>query len=369
MGILNIQPSERMEAPVLIALAGTTGSGKTKTALEIALGMVDSPSEIGFLCTENHRGSLYSDTWKEERPKDYKFKLANFYAPFSPKRFAEAIKEFEEEGVKVLIIDTISHEWNGIGGCEDIAEQAVLNGKKMKDWIKAKSEHKRYFMRSLLYSKIHIICCVRAAEKTDFSDATKPKSLGIKPQQEKNFMFEMLVSMMLSKQGKVQEYIKDQHELREAFLPNEKGYLGRHTGKAIIDWVKNGKKQSEAFIDARQKCFDSAEKGIEKFRQDWIEITKNLSSEDKENLLKMKDQFKDIADAYDEQAKEEKEDDSSKVLTKAEIEANRLIALIKGCTTTEQLQKLKEDSDLDKSTTLPKSVHVSYFEKFEELSK
>lgn len=64
------------------------------------------------------------------------------YAPFSPARYRQAIEEFQAAGVKVLVIDSGSHEWEGEGGCSEIAEQPLLQGKKMADWKRAKAEHK-----------------------------------------------------------------------------------------------------------------------------------------------------------------------------------------------------------------------------------
>ncbi len=54
----------------------------------------------------------------------------------------EAIEEFQASGVKVLVIDSGSHEWEGEGSCTEIAEKPLLNGKKMADWKRAKAEHK-----------------------------------------------------------------------------------------------------------------------------------------------------------------------------------------------------------------------------------
>ena len=78
MGILNIRPAVRGGSKVILGIAGPSGSGKTYTALQIARGMVSDSSKIGFLDTENKRGSLYADIL------DGKFMIADLYAPFSP---------------------------------------------------------------------------------------------------------------------------------------------------------------------------------------------------------------------------------------------------------------------------------------------
>ncbi|KAF2282434.1 hypothetical protein GH714_044119 [Hevea brasiliensis] len=162
--------AERSGSRVVIGISGQSGSGKTYSALKLARGMVSSPEEIGFLDTENGRGRLYSNIL------DGKFMHADMYAPFSPARYRQAIEEFQKAGVKVLVIDSGSHEWEGEGGCTDIADQPLLNGKKMADWKRAKSEHKK-FMSALLQSNMHIIVCLRARHKTDFSNPKDPMRL------------------------------------------------------------------------------------------------------------------------------------------------------------------------------------------------
>ena len=255
MSILNIQPVVRGESKVLLAFSGTSGTGKTLSALYVARGMVSKPSEIGFLDTENGRGSFYSDKL------DGQFLYANLNPPFSPDRYGKAIKEFQETGVKVLVIDSVSHEWEGIGGCEDIANSPRADGseRKIADWKRSKNEHRTRFMNSLMYADMHIICCVRAREKTDFKDINKPVSLGIQPVCEKNFLFEMMASIMFSNEGKNQTWIKVPDYLKEAFGTGN-AYLGQETGRKIIEWVRLGEKENPIVTKSRGEIILICEK-------------------------------------------------------------------------------------------------------------
>lgn len=260
MGILDIKPAERSGSRVVIGISGQSGSGKTYSALKLARGMVDSPSEIGFLDTENGRGRLYSNIL------DGKFLHADLYAPFSPARYRQAIEEFQKAGVKVLVIDSGSHEWEGEGGCSDIADQPLLNGKKMADWKRAKAEHKK-FMSALLQSNMHIIVCLRARNKTDFSNPKDPMPLGLHPVCEKDFMFEMTVSMMMYDNGKVQDFTKLPEELRPIFFESGRdsqhhGYIGEAHGRGLIKWVESGVKIDEEFEHWRSKLQMTASRGV-----------------------------------------------------------------------------------------------------------
>lgn len=290
MSVLNIRPVQSGQSKAVIGIAGISGSGKTYTALLIARGMVNKASEIGFLDTENKRGSLYADIL------DGKFMIGDLYPPFSPSRYAQAIKEFQEAGVKVLVIDSVTHEWEGEGGCDDIANAPKADGsqRRVANWIGAKREHKQ-FMNVLLQSNMDIICCIRAREKTDFKDPTKPVSLGIQPICEKNFMFEMTSSLLMLDEGKRQTFLKIPSFLKESF-GNGVGYLGIETGKKIRQWLDQGEKESPEIERLKSEALLICEQGTDALTQLWNSLTKEQKS-------KLKNHFAlcgESAKAYDE---------------------------------------------------------------------
>ena len=290
MSILNIRPAVRAGSKLVLGIAGQSGSGKTLTALYIGRGMVDNASEMGLLDTENRRGSLYADEL------DAPFMIGDLFYPFSPERYATAIKEFQTSGVKVLIIDSISHEWES--GCMEIAEAPLLRGKKMADWKKAKSEHKK-FMTVLLQSDMHIICCIRAAEKMNFTNPSKPESIGVQPLCEKNFLFEMTASIMMYSEGQQQQHLKIPKDLKGVFGDGN-SYLGAETGKAIIDWVNSGECDPE--MDSYQNKMQLASNdGCDALKAAWLSMPKAMQ----DKMLKLKAPLWSSAQAVDELARED----------------------------------------------------------------
>lgn len=309
MGILDIQKAKRGGSKAIIAVAGPSGSGKTYSALKIARGMVNNPSEIGLLDTENKRGSLYADIL------DGPFLIGDLYPPFSPNRFSTAIKEFQDAGVKVLVIDSVSHEWEGDSGCEDIANLPLTQGKKMANWVGAKREHKA-FMNTLLHCNMNVIVCLRAREKTDFKDPTKPVSLGIQPIQEKNFMFEMTASLLMENEGKKQTFLKLPFFLKDAFVSDSNGYLGEKTGKAIIKWLETGEKEDPEIKRLKSEMTMAAESGLDEVVKIWNSLTKpqqkileshkNICKESAEEYQRQRD---DANNLYEEKSVEEKKEE------------------------------------------------------------
>jgi hypothetical protein len=309
--ILNISKARRDGAKIIIALAGVSGGGKTRTALEIAIGLAKGkPDKIGFLDTENKRGTLYADVFGARG----QFLHGDFQPPFSPVRYGEAIKEFEQAGVEVLIIDSISHEWEGVGGCEEIATEG---DPKVARWNKAKSLHRRHFMNALLQSSMHIICCVRAREKVDMKNPREVKSLGIQPICEKNFMFEMTFSVMMSDSGQKQEVLK-KLDAAAPFLG--KGYLGQDLGLALRQWVDGGATIDKELATVRSKLLLACEGGMKSLEAEWTVI----SLEHKKLLKSELETFKSSAAGYDQHRKET--DDSADAQTAVDAATKALAA-------------------------------------------
>ncbi len=301
MGILNIRPAVFGGSKAILGIAGVSGSGKTLTALLIARGMVDKASEIGFLDTENKRGSFYA------KKLDGQFQIADLYPPFSPARYAAAIKEFQDVGVKVLVIDSVTHEWEGEGGCDDIANAPKADGteRKVANWNGAKREHRR-FMNVLLQANMHIICCIRAREKVKIEKDNKGKDVfvpqGLQPVCEKNFMFEMTASLLMENEGRKQIVLKIPYFLKDAF-GNGDDYLGQATGKKIIEWISTGEKEDPEVTKYKSELLMACESGIAGLTALWNTLTPKQQ-------VKLKPHFgvyKEAAKAYDQQALEAEE--------------------------------------------------------------
>lgn len=274
---IKFEIAEREGARIVIGLGGISGSGKTRTAIELAHGIVKGDtSKIGFICTENRRGRLFAYVLKDQHGNVKKFFIYDFYAPFSPQRCIDVIEAAAKAGFEVLIFDSISHEWEGTGGCEEIANPP---GAKLKvpKWNEAKAEHKR-FMNALLSSPMHIIACMRAREKTklvkvqrDGRTVTEFEPQGIQPICEKNFPFELTVSIMMHDGGKQREVLKSHPDLEEIVgtVGWHSGLLGYDHGARIRAWIDGGKQVDEERQYAIDTLRMTAEKGTAALVEAW----------------------------------------------------------------------------------------------------
>lgn len=282
MSILDIRPADHSIAKVIVGLASTSGGGKTYTALQLAYGLANGNAEkIGLLCTESGRGALYDKMF------DKPYMYASLKAPFSPSRYRQAIEEFSQSGIEVLIVDSVSHSWEGEGGCDEIAQAAIIKGKKMADWIGAKREHHR-FMRGLLAIPCHLVLCFRAREKTLVKGGSF-ESQGIQPICEKNVMYEMTVSFMLEEGGKRRFALK-QIPFFFKFLEGD-GYLTSEHGAKMLAWF--GK--SDHLEMSRKSLSFAASRGTEALKEAWLVLSKPVQKE----FTAFKDTLKDTASHAD----------------------------------------------------------------------
>jgi hypothetical protein len=162
----SFRPARRENVPLLIGIAGASGSGKTFSALSLAQGIASvTGGPIAFIDTERRRGLHYADR--------FDFMHAELDPPFTPARYGEAFDAAEQAGASVVVLDSFSHEYEGEGGILDWANREEAEGKKPpSQWIKPKSAHKA-LVNHMLRAKPHIIVCLRAEEKMQL--VKKPK--------------------------------------------------------------------------------------------------------------------------------------------------------------------------------------------------
>lgn len=284
--VIEIRPVKRDQFKIVVGLAAPSGEGKTLSALKLAYGLAGGdPKKIGFLDTENRRGSQYSNVFGEP------FLIGDLAPPFSPQRYIAAMRQFADAGIEALVIDSVSHEWEGEGGCEEIAKNAKKadgTPRKSADWLNAKRLHKQ-FVNTMLYLPMHIIPCIRAREKADFRNPDKPVSLGIQPICEKNFMFEMSLSFMLSNRGKTRTPLKLSNEF-EALVGCD-GYLTEDHGRALRDWCGG----VDPLEKARNTLRLAASQGGDALKTAW----ESIGAGNRKILASFKDTLKDMAVAAD----------------------------------------------------------------------
>lgn len=222
----------RDDTSLIIGIAGASGSGKTVTALLIADGLAGEDGDVAFIDTEGGRARHYFPTPSDTRSKAelrkeflFRVKYLDMKPPFSPRAIWNAIEKAIKIGAKVVVVDSTSDEWEGVGGLHDmhIAEMARLAKKpydSLQDWelhkynfpawAVPKAEHKAHLMKNLRQVRAHVIFCFRANEVTkpiEVEDQNGRKKMtvqnvGWQPICEKNMLYDLTISFMVTPDAK-----------------------------------------------------------------------------------------------------------------------------------------------------------------------
>jgi len=226
---MKLQKAERHQVKLRIGLSGPSGFGKTYSALLLAYGMTNDWEKIALIDTENNSASLYSHLGD--------FNVLSLEEPYSPERYIKAIKLCEESDIEIIIIDSISAEWQGKGGCLEIHEQL---GGRFQDWGKLTPRHNA-FIDAIVQSKCHVIITTRS--KVDYSldkdlnGKTKVMKLGTKSITREGLEYELTVNFEFLNDKHLVQASKDRTEL---FSQKPEFIINSTTGKKLINWCNQG---------------------------------------------------------------------------------------------------------------------------------
>jgi hypothetical protein len=240
---LQAKKAVRKQLKIKIALIGPSGAGKTYSALKLAKGF-GGKTLLGN--TEGDRGYIYAD--------EFDYDIVDLQLPFTPELFIELIDYAEQNSYNTLIIDSGTHEWSGRGGLLDI--HSKMPGNSYTTWSKISPRHNKFVDRQL-YSKCHIINCLRGKDQYVLEENEKgkqaPKKIGLGADQRANYEYEMMAALMIDQQTHAFMAVKDNTHLFE----NRFDVLTEKDGEALIKWAESGEsviyKETQHNIGAEAK--------------------------------------------------------------------------------------------------------------------
>lgn len=225
---LQIQKAERRKAKIKIGLQGSSGSGKSYSALLIAYGLCSNYEKIAVIDSENSSAHLYSHLGG--------YNVIGISAPFNPEKYIEALALAVKAGMEVVIIDSISHEWEGVGGIIDL--HGSMAGNSFTNWNKITPRHNA-FVNAILQSPVHVLATIRT--KQDYVLVEKngkqvPEKVGLKGITRDGMDYELTIVFDLDiKHNAVVS--KD----RTGIFSNEAEFkITADVGRRILDWCNTG---------------------------------------------------------------------------------------------------------------------------------
>ena len=210
MGLFEI--ATRTKSKARIALTGSSGSGKTLSALYLAYGFTGDWSKIALIDTEHERARFYAN---RDDLKTGEFLYAALTPPYSAERYISYVKEAAdlvgEDGV--VIIDSFSHAWDNEGGVLDFKSEVEKRPGKTSysAWDEA-GKVQNSLVNTILSVKCHSIVTMRAkmsyAMEVNERGKTVPVKVGLAPVQRDNTEYEFDICFQIG-QNHIAEISKD----------------------------------------------------------------------------------------------------------------------------------------------------------------
>lgn len=240
----------RERTPLLLGLVGPSGSGKTYSALRLATGIQSVVGgKIVGIDTEARRMLHYADK--------FEFDHTPFKAPFGSINYMEAIKAAIEHGARTIIVDSMSHEHEGVGGHLETHEaelERLTKGDASKRnaltflaWAKP-AANRRKLINYMLQADCNFIFCFRAKEKLKLQKGKDPIELGWQAIAGEEFVFEMLCRCLLLPGSKGVPTWSEQHcalgvpkisdGLEPIFFHENHPALDEWMGKQLARWAE-----------------------------------------------------------------------------------------------------------------------------------
>lgn len=305
MNDFKVMQAEPANKRLLMGFFAPNNGGKTVSALRVATGLASRMNNnIVLIDTENRRSETYAS--------NFNFKIIDFKPPFNPARYIEAIEAAETCRPDVIIIDSMSHEHEGIGGVleqhESFLEQKcgddfrARERLKMTAWIKPKQERNK-LLQKLQHTDTHILLCFRAKQKTKMlknaNGKIEPVDMGYQLIGGEEFGYEMSIMAFLppncngkpdwSNEG---TRINDMDGQLKSFLYNVSQF-NEHTGEKLYEFLEI--KPDIDIARLKEMAADAAAMGRGSLEQRW----KSLSKQEQAALKPFMKEYGATADRED----------------------------------------------------------------------
>ncbi len=181
--------AQKHSVKLKMAIQGPSGSGKTEGALALAKNFIPD-GKVLVVDTENDSASLYADR--------YDFDTISLAAPYTSERYKKAMQVATEGGYDVLIVDSLTQQWDGEGGIlrrkEALDRQPGSNS--YTNWSTYTPEHTA-FVEFIKQLPVHTICTMRTKQEyvleTNAKGKQQPRKVGTAPIQRDGLEYEFTV--------------------------------------------------------------------------------------------------------------------------------------------------------------------------------
>lgn len=216
--------ASKLESKLRLALFGTSGSGKTYSALSIAQGL---GGKIALIDTERGSASKYADR--------FDFDVAELEIPNIDNyvNFIKSAKDYD-----VIIIDSLTHGWQELLQEVDRISKTSYRGNSWAAWNEGTPKQKS-LINAILSFNGHLIATMRSKTEWTFEEIKgkkQPIRIGLAPEQGKGIEYEFDVLMEINPEHKG-TIIKDRTGKFQDTVIDKPGV---EFGKELASWLGDG---------------------------------------------------------------------------------------------------------------------------------
>lgn len=179
------KPATRKAARLRMAIDGPAGSGKTFTGLRFAHAL---GKRVAVIDTEHGSASKYLGEAPDGTP--FAFDVVEL-ASFSPTEYTQLIEVAGKSGYDVLLIDSLSHAWEGKDGALELVDRK--GGNSFTAWKDITPMHRR-MVEAILASPCHVIATMRSKVEYVLEEDSRgkkiPRRVGMAPVQRAGMEYE-----------------------------------------------------------------------------------------------------------------------------------------------------------------------------------
>lgn len=221
------KPAIKTAVKLRMAITGPSGTGKTYTALSIATNL----GKTAVIDTEHNSAIKYANLFQFDL-----FNLTNYH----PHKFIQLINAAAENGYEVLLIDSLSHAWNGKGGILEIVDQAKKQKRnEFTAWGDA-TPIQNDLIEAILSANIHIIATMRSKTEYVLEEDERgkkvPRKVGMSPIQRDGVEYEFDIHGEMSTANEMRIVKTRCPELYDAVIMRP----GMELAATLHHWLNDG---------------------------------------------------------------------------------------------------------------------------------
>lgn len=255
MSTAMFRPATRKKVRLRMALDGPSGAGKTFTALRFAFSL---GQRVAVINTES--GAIEKYLGLKPDGVEWQFDLADL-GSYAPTDYTAAILAAGKAGYDVLLIDSLSHAWEGEGGVLEQVDRK--GGNKFTDgWKDVTPQHRR-MVEAILRSPCHVIATMRTKMAYVLEEGVNrqgktvqvPRKVGMAPIQRAGMEYEF----------DIVGDIDHTHTLTvsKTRCPDIDGAIVVKPGapfiQPVVDWLQDGTDTPEGFYTASEDDLKASE--------------------------------------------------------------------------------------------------------------